>query len=201
MVQVFREHLRRPNVTHLTGDGVWTRHGTVVGVSNYYGWLGEASRLEAQKALEVRALAQKMADQMTAQDLHPADMDVEFARLNKWQKDSVAPYPRNDVSCTLDFIEAPEGILLLEGGPAHYPIGGGHCCAFAGTRGLPTHGNAMDVTGVAFKMLDGVILADPETWIAGLAAPRAGHILSWSEVEALAIGDDARSEAAKGEPG
>ena len=44
----------------------------------------------------------------------------------------------------------------------------------------------MDVSGVAFSLMDGVILADPVTWEAGLTASRAGRILSWAEVEALA---------------
>lgn len=179
--------------TVFAGKGGWPcewrafiRDGKVIGVANYYGWLGEANALEARKALEVRDLAQKMADAMTERGLLPRFLDHEMIRSNEKIAALLAPFGRDMVACSLDFIETEEGMALLEGGPAHTPLGGGHCCAFAGTNGAPTFGNAMDVEGVAFKLLDGVVLADMATWENGREADRTGCILTWAEIEDLA---------------
>lgn len=179
--------------TAFAGKGGWPcewrafiRDGKVVGVANYYGWLGQANPQEAQKALEVRDLAQRMADVMTRQGLLPRFMDHEMIRGNPEIAELLAPYGRDMVGCALDFIETDQGMMLLEGGPPHTAMGGGHCCAFAGTNGAPMQGNAMDVEGVAFRLLDDVVLADMATWEKGRRADRTGRILTWDEVEVLA---------------
>lgn len=179
--------------TPFAGKGAWPCEwrafivdGKVVGVSNYYGWLGEASPLDAKIALAVRELAQSMADLMIQRSLFPRFMDTEFARRRPDFAEKLGAFGREQVACTLDFIETEDGLLFLEGGPAHSPFGGGHCCAFAGTRGAPVMGNAMDVSGVAFKLLPGVILADMASWKNGENADRAGAILDWDAVEQLA---------------
>lgn len=177
------------------GKGAWPCEwrafivgGKVVGVANYYGWLGEATPLEARMALEARRLAQKMADVMSKRGLFPRTSETELARRHPQIAEALADFPRDGVACTIDFIETENGLAMLEGGPAHTPYGGGHCCAFAGTAGAPVIGNAMNVEGVAFCLLDGVILADMATWEAGRNADRSGRILPFAEVEALAAG-------------
>lgn len=179
--------------TPFAGKGAWPCEwrafiveGKVVGVSNYYGWNGEATPEDSRAAIAVRDLAQKMADHMVQRGLFPRLMDTEFARLRPEFAEKLTAFGRETVACTLDFIETEDGPLFLEGGPAHAPFGGGHCCAFAGTRGAPTLGNAMDVSGVAFKLLPGVILADMASWANGKDADHAGAILDWESVEAIA---------------
>jgi len=175
------------------GKGAWPCEwrafivgGKVVGVANYYGWLGAATPLEAQMALEARRLAQKMADVMSERGLFPRTSEIELARRNPQIAEALRDFPRDGVACTIDFIETEEGLAMLEGGPAHMPYGGGHPCAFAGTAGAPIRGNAMNVEGVAFCLLDGVILADMASWEAGRHADRSGRILPFAEAEALA---------------
>jgi|UPI00082FBC63 hypothetical protein len=179
--------------TPFAGKGSWPCEwrafivdGKVVGVSNYYGWLGEATPLDAKMAIAVRELAQSMADLMVQRSLFPRFMDTEFARRRPEFAEKLAGFGREQVACTLDFIETHDGLLFLEGGPAHSAFGGGHCCAFAGTRGAPVIGNAMDVSGVAFTLLPGVVLADMASWKNGEHADRAGAILDWEAVELLA---------------
>lgn len=179
--------------TAFAGRGAWPCEwrafivdGIVVGVSNYYGWLGEATPADATMALAVRELAQRMATHMVENGLLPRFMDTEFARRRPDFAAKLADFGRDQVACTLDFIETDDGLLFLEGGPAHSAFGGGHCCAFAGTRGAPVIGNAMDVSGVAFKLLPGVVLADMASWKNGENADRAGAILDWDAVEQLA---------------
>lgn len=179
--------------TPFAGKGAWPCEwrafivdGKVIGVSNYYGWLGEATPLDARMALGVRELAQAMADLMVARRLFPRFMDTEFARRRPEFAEKLSDFGREQVACTLDFIETEGGLMFLEGGPPHSPFGGGHCCAFAGTRGAPVIGNAMDVSGVAFKLLPDVLLADMASWKNGENADRAGSILDWAAVELLA---------------
>lgn len=175
------------------GKGAWPCEwrafivgGKVVGVANYYGWLGTATPLEAKMALEARRLAQKMADVITEHGLFPRTSEIELARRNPQIAEALSEFPRDGVACTIDFIETEDGLAMLEGGPAHMPYGGGHPCAFAGTTGAPTHGNAMNVEGVAFCLLEGVTLADMASWEAGRHADRSGRILPFAEVEDLA---------------
>ena len=75
---------------------------------------------------------------------------------------------------TLDFVETERGMTLLEGGPPHTPVGGGHPRAFAGAGG----GIHADTTGVALRVMEHVVLADPATWTEG---SREGAILTWEE--------------------
>jgi hypothetical protein len=184
--------------TPFAGKGMWPAEwrafvegGRVVGVSSYYGWCGEITPENARVALEVRELAQRIADAATEAAMFPRYMDVEFARMNKNPafleneiiQNALVTFGRETVSCTLDFIETKDrGLLLLEGGPANTPFGGGHPCSFSGCGGKPRLGNRTSVDGVAFKLMPHVILADPGTWDDG---DRSGCILSWEEVQAL----------------
>jgi hypothetical protein len=183
----------------LAGPGLWPAEwrafavaGRVTGVAFYYGWAGlEPNVQDAATALEVKRLAQLVVDEAVAQGAWPRYMDIEFMRSNPRLaahadpavRDCLADYGREQVACTLDFIETEQGLVLLEGGPAASPIGGGHPCAFAGAGGRPTVGNRMLTEGVAFRPMPQVILADPGTWNDG---DRTGCILSWEEVEELA---------------
>lgn len=192
--------------TPFAGKGVWPAEwrafvegGVVVGVSNYYGWCGEVSRENAEIALEVRNLAQRIVDRALETKMFPRYMDVEFARMNEHPKvkenatmqAALEVFGRETVSCTLDFIETKDrGLMLLEGGPAHTPFGGGHPCSFAGCGGKPTFGNRISVEGVAFKLMPQVILADPATWNDG---DRTDCILSWDAVNALVNEPDQES--------
>jgi hypothetical protein len=178
--------------TPFASEGMWPGewrafvvNGKVVGVSNYYGWVETATPETAKVVLEVRELAQKMVDAAIAQGLEPRFADMENARLNPALAGILdeTGYHEGSFSCTLDFIETSEGILLLEGGPGASPVGGGHPCAFAGTSGSPRIGVPMDVEGVAFRHMPHVNIADPSTWEDG---DRTGCILSWSEVSELA---------------
>src|SRR5690606_17546957 len=74
-------------------------------------------------------------------------------------------WPDDGLHATLDFYEAEEGMLFLEGGPAHAIGGGGHPCAFAGqgTTGHPMEDPAR-CEGVAYRNMPHVHLAEPKTW-------------------------------------
>lgn len=185
--------------TPFAGKGMWpaewrafVENGCVVGVSSYYGWCGEVSAENAAMAIEVRGLAQRIVNRARDNEMFPRYMDVEFARASEHPslksntaiQESLALFGRETVSCTLDFIEVKDrGLMLLEGGPAHTPFGGGHPCSFAGCGGKPTFGNKADTHGVAFKLMPHVVLADPSTWDDG---DRSGCILSWEDVQDLA---------------
>lgn len=166
--------------------------GEVTGVASYYAWTGKTTPLNARMALEVRDLAQRIVDEAVRQRAWPRFMDVELARDNpklKQMHPEVAaaiegPFGRETVAGSLDFMEVKgQGLMLLEGGPGHTPLGGAHPCAFAGTGGPPRFGQPSDVRGVALQLIDGVSLADPKTWNDG---DRHGRILSWDEAAVLA---------------
>lgn len=183
--------------TPLKGPGVWpaewrafVEDGRVVGVSAYYSWIGEATPENAAIALEVRQLAQRIVDKATELSMIPRFMDLEFVRLsqapavreNESAQEALELFGREKIACTLDFIETDEGLMLLEGGPPNTPFGGGHPCGFAGCGGQPFHGAKTEVTGVAFRNMDHVIVGDPATWTEG---DRAGCILTWEETTSL----------------
>ena len=179
------------------GKGCWpaewrafVEDGTVVGVASYYGWVGDVTPLSVTNALEVRRLAQKIADEAVAQKAYPRHMDFEFYRTDKVRSAipgiaaALKRYGREMVAFTLDFIETDQGLLLLEGGPAHTAMGGGHPCAFAGCGGRPVLGNQVVTEGVAFRTMPQVFMAEPSTWEDG---DRTGCISTWAEAERLAI--------------
>ncbi len=192
------EDVHRAN-SPLAGPGLWPAEwrafasgGRVTGVAFYYGWAGmEPNARDAATALEVRRLAQLVVDEASAQGAWPRYMDIEFARNSPMLAAHPDPSIRNcldglgreQVACSLDFIESDDGLLLLEGGPAASPVGGGHPCAFAGAGGKPVMGNRILAEGVAFRPMRHVMLAEPSTWNDG---DRSGCILPWDEVEALA---------------
>lgn len=179
--------------TPLDQPGLWpaewrafVRNGVVEGVSAYYTWVDAPSALTATKALEVRALAQRIVDHAIARGLEPRSGRVEMARRQNERLATALDeqgFAEGSFSATLDFIEGPDGLVLLEGGPGHTPAGGAHPCAFAGTRGQLRMGNAMETVGVAFRTMAHVNIMESETWVDG---DRAGSILDWDEVKALA---------------
>lgn len=184
--------------TAFAGKGAWpaewrafVERGRVVGVSFYYGWCGQAEPHDARVALEVRDLAQRVADAAVEARAWPRYMDVEFVRFSRNERllsdpkvaSALERFGRESVACTLDFIETRDGLVLLEGGPANTPFGGGHPCAFAGCGGQPRFGNSTEVEGVAFRTMPHVLLGDLSTWTEG---EREGCILTWEEAEALA---------------
>lgn len=185
--------------TAFAGKGIWPAEwrafvegGRVRGVSWYYAWSGSADSESAAVALQVRDLAQAIADKAMELGAWPRYMDVEFVRAsgnpalleNEAVKAALSSLGRETVSCTLDFIETADGLMLLEGGPANTPFGGGHPCGFAGCGGLPKFGNRTLTEGVAFRTMPHVMLADPSTWSDG---DRSGCILTWEEAEELAM--------------
>ena len=184
--------------TPFAGKGKWPMEwrvfiedGVITGVASYYPWVGSATPENAAKALEAVALAEKIADTMAELSLVPRTMDTEMLRWTATGAKKVHPlhletlerFPRDGISCTLDFIETTDGMMLLEGGPPHTPIGGGHPCAFAGHDVDPSRGLGARCEGVALRLMDHVILADPKTWRHG---DTDGCILSWEEARSLA---------------
>jgi hypothetical protein len=169
--------------TPFQGPGFWpaewrcfVERSRVVGVSFYYAWAGGRSPEDAKAALEARDLAQAIVDEACRQGACPVTMPVEFARRGSPAIDT--RFPKDTVSCTLDFIETEQGLLLLEGGPPYTPVGSGHPCGFAGVEAP---------SGVAFRPLPGVLLGDPRTW-AAVGEDRKGCHVTWEEAAELAQG-------------
>lgn len=183
--------------TPLDVPGLWPAEwrafvvdGVVTGVANYYGWVGDTSPESARQAIAVREAAQRMIDVAIAQGLEPRSMNVVLASRNPAavQLLEACKGEIGKFSATLDFIETDEGLLFLEGGPASNQIGGGHPCAFAGDIRLETTPSGdevrvLNLEGVAFKTMPGVLMAEPETWVPG---DKTDCILDWEAVEALA---------------
>lgn len=185
--------------TPFAGKGSWpmewrvfVENNRVTGVAAYYAWAGAATPKNAAMAIEAAEMAQKIVDLAQARGLASRWMDLEILRdgaseaalANPKIRSALTRFPRDAINCTLDFLEVEgQGLMLLEGGPAHTPLGGGHPCAFAGFQVSPGQGAASDTTGVALKLMGHVILADPATWSHGQTE---GHILSWEEARALA---------------
>jgi hypothetical protein len=176
--------------TAFQGPGFWpaewrvfVENGKVTGVSYYYPWAGMATSEDAENALKVRDVAQKMVDYAIGLNAIPVFLDVEFARENS-QFTSMGfdkKLPRDGFACCLDFIETPgpDGIefTFLEGGPPFSPFGGAHPCGF-----LPLVAKTHTIEGVALKLPDGVNMMEPTTW----NVPLEGAIFTWDEVEELA---------------
>lgn len=184
--------------TQFAGRGLWpaewrafVEDGEVVGVAFYYGWTGAVTPENAAVALEVRDLAQRVVDEAVRRAAYPRTMDVEFVRSsehpdivgNETVQHWLERFGRETVSCTLDFLESKDGPVLLEGGPPNTPFGGGHPCAFAGVGGPPRFGSRTLTYGVAFSMMEDVLLGDPKTW---RETDPENHVLSWEQVEMLA---------------
>ena len=183
--------------SQFAGPGRWPAEwrafvvdGKVTGVSFYYGFTGEMSPENARMALEVRDVAQRLVDGMTAQKLWPRYMKAEFARRSPHaeMQEALADFGRESVSCSLDFIETDEGLLLIEGGPANTPVGGAHCCSFAGAGlkkgAIDGRQMARSSYGVAFRAMPHINMMEPKTWHDG---DRTGSIATWAETEALAL--------------
>ena len=187
--------------TIFAGSGTWPaecglffEHGAVTGVAFYYGWAGEATPENARKAFEAKAAAEKIIAAGVQAKMVPQLMDIEILKHHRASGAKMPEITREAVerfgdgfSGTLDFVETDQGMTLLEGGPGHTPVGGAHPCAFAGTG----EGVGSTIVGVALKLMEHVVLADPKTWKDG---DRSGAILTWEEAEALA-GADAEERA------
>ncbi|MFZ3482077.1 hypothetical protein [Sphingomonas sp. 3-13AW] len=167
--------------------------GKVTGVAFYYAFSGEMTPENARMAIQVRDVAQRLVDGMTAQKLWPRFMKTELARRNPAPEMQAAleGFGREAVSCSLDFIETDDGLLLLEGGPPNLPFGGAHVCAFAG-NGLKKgrfdgRQMARSTYGVAFRTMPHINMMEPSTWYDG---DHRGSISTWAEVEELALQDE-----------
>lgn len=104
-----------------------------------------ADQAAADEALR---LAQKMADTATAIGCIPEFLDM--PRLRRRSEEFREQMPEGAVNAALDFIETPDGMLLIEGGPGH-----AHPCAFAGT---------LWPEGKAFRLKDGIDITNPKSW-------------------------------------
>lgn len=184
--------------TPFAGKGVWPAEwraiviaGRVVGVASYYGWADSPTPVAARAALAVRDRAQTIVNEAVRQGAFPRYWEIERRRRDPnydvfegFKAALDADWGRETVSCTLDFIETDRGPLLLEGGPAVSPVGGGHPCAFAGAVSA-LRGRIPAVSGVAFRAPEGVLIGDPATWDG--EHPDIDHVhWSWDRVEALA---------------
>lgn len=134
-------------------------------------------------------LAQKIVDTAEGMGLSGHFMNQVLFRKEGNDKDLLGildrEWPEDRLSCTLDFIETKDGLLLLEGGPGHVPGGGGHPCAFAG-QGVNGH-PAIDVArcqGVAYLCMPNVNLAEPKTWRDG---DPGASIHDWGQAVELAV--------------
>ena len=173
----------------------FVRAGKVVGVSSYYPWAGQIDEVSAEMALEVRRLAQIVVDQAIEDGQTPRSMDDVLMRRSSPRHAKALEamgFMDGDFDVTIDFIEAEEGLLLLEAGPGCGPFGSGHPCGFAGDyrsieedledgRG-PQKLRWMPCEGVAFRNMDHILVAEPKSWAAG---EKGNAILSWEEAEAI----------------
>jgi hypothetical protein len=182
--------------SQFAGKGRWPMEwrcfvegGRVTGVAAYYGWVGSVTAKNAARALEAAEAAQRVVDAGLGLDLKPRWMDVELLRCASEEalsrphlRETLERFPADGFACTLDFIETEEGMTLLEGGPPHTPIGGGHPCAFAG---FGTRPNGACVTeGVALRLIGGVCLGDPRSWT---GRENDGSVLSWEEAREIPL--------------
>ena len=165
---------------------VFFEQDVVTGVAFYYGWAGKADAENARKAFEAKRSAEKIIAAGKRRRMQPRMMDIEIIKWHLQQGATPSPKALQAVTrfgdgfCgTLDFVETNQGMTLLEGGPGHTPVGGGHPCAFAGT----TDGGQSQAQGVALKLMAHISLAEPGTWTDG---DRNGHILTWNEARTLA---------------
>lgn len=176
---------------------VYVQNGEVIGVGNYYGWAGEASPESARGALAAKEAAEKMISTMKEAVLLPFFSDLFLMNYSmadgkghpkavEQAEDVAQRFPMTGIHCTLDFIETGDGeVTLLEGGPAHTPIGGGHPTAFCGCLALPDNPMFTEISGVAFRAPDDVFMPEPSTW--KLRGPE--HALSFEEVAEFAQQD------------
>lgn len=181
--------------SQFAGKGRWPMEwrcfvegGRVTGVAAYYGWVGSVTPENAARALEAVEAAQRVVDAGLGLGLRPRWMDVELLRdaspealARPHLRETLERFPADGFACTLDFIETEQGMTLLEGGPPHTPIGGGHPCAFAGFETRPN--GACRTDGVALRLIDGVCLGNPRSW---MGRENDGSVLSWEEAGVLA---------------
>lgn len=169
----------------------FVQHGKVTGVSFYYPHAGRADAVSARMALEVRALAQRMVEQATADQQQPRMMEAAFLQDNPHHRDAleILGLGEDSFSCTLDFIETADGLMLLEGGPPCTPFGGGHPCAFFSERSRTRIGERdytiIDLEGVAFRHQDVLAPQSPS----GTGEGPQADVRSWADVEYLANGE------------
>ena len=174
----------------------FVRAGKVVGVSSYYAWAGRIDAESARMAVQVRDLAQKMVDAAIEQDLLARSMDDVLMRHTSPRHAKALEamgFMDGDFDATIDFIEAEEGLLMLEAGPGCGPFGSGHPCGFAGDyRSIHEdlgdgHGEQelrwMPCEGVAFRSMDHILIGEPKGWETG---EKGNAILEWDAVTTIA---------------
>lgn len=168
---------------------VFVENGEVVGVSSYYAWCGSVTPEAAHQALAAVDAAERILREASRLNVQTRLVQLEQARRNPVYKQWTDRYPRDGLHCSLDFIETAEGLMLLEGGPAHTPFGGAYPCGFAGNGVKRETGLFCDTRGVALRLMDHVNLMEPQTWVPGHTE---GRILSWDEARDLAAQFEAR---------
>ncbi|EPX77971.1 hypothetical protein [Salipiger mucosus] len=159
---------------------VFVEHGTVVGVSSYYAWICDPEPENAFRALEAADSAQRIVDKAKELEIETRILDLEFVRRGGKHPTISRKWARDDLSCTLDFIETEEGPMLLEGGPGHNPVSGAHPCGFMGA-GIDK--GWCDTHGVALRAMPHINLGEPKTWKDG---KRRDCILTWDDARDLA---------------
>ena len=177
----------------------FVRAGKVVGVSSYYAWAGRIDAESARMAIRVRDLAQTMVDAALEQGLLARSMDDVLMRRSSPRHAKALEamgFMDGDFDATIDFIEAEQGLLMLEAGPGCGPFGSGHPCGFAGDyRSIHEdlgdgHGEQelrwMPCEGVAFRSMDHILIGEPKGWETG---DKDNAILSWDEAVEIASQD------------
>lgn len=159
-----------------------------MGVACYYGWVGACTPENARAALQAREMAQQIIAAAQEMQAAPRFMDIELfrtapeaVRQQPEGQDILRRFPKDSIACTLDFIETDQGMMLLEGGPAHTPLGGGHPCAFAGFE--TSRRGICKTEGIALRLIDGVCLGNPASW---MGRKNDGAILTLEEAQELA---------------
>ncbi|NDV50836.1 hypothetical protein [Salipiger sp. PrR003] len=173
------------------GKGTWpsewrvfVEHGEIVGVSSYYAWTCDPEPENAYRALQAVEAAQRIVEKAKELQVHTRIMDLELLRHSGKNPKISEKWGRDDLSCSLDFLETEDGPMLLEGGPGHNPVCGANPCGF---MGVGVDQGWCDTRGVALRCMPHVHLAEPSTWRDG---DHTGCILTWEEARELAADYD-----------
>jgi hypothetical protein len=115
---------------------VFVSGSQVTGISNYYPQVRRTDEGAVRKAiLRVHSMSMKIIETLQAADAMPHHPIFDRGG------------PQSGIHCTLDFLEAANGsILLIDGGPPCMGNWGAHPCCFLGR----------DIEGVALGLADGI---------------------------------------------
>lgn len=115
----------------LAGPGKWpaewrvfVRNSKVTGVGNYYAWTGEGATPEnAWHAIAAAVQGQKMVDTALQHGLRGVFLDLEmlFNKHGEIWAEPLSGFDREEMHCTLDFLETDDGLTFVEAGPGSIP--------------------------------------------------------------------------------